>query len=80
MVAKSRSLSSLSLSTLLSQPVFSYSSSLLSTGLSEKKAISEADTKPEQNNKNALTQSAMILPEVIGLNVICVKISMKLST
>ena len=61
-VASKRSESSSNAIILASEGCFSSSISLLSFGDNEKKAISEAETKPEANNNNIAKIKAIIAP------------------
>ena len=69
MVASVRSLSSRSAMMLLSTILFSLSSSLMSCGDSEKKAISEPLAKAEQASSTTESAKAKIMPGVMPLMV-----------
>ena len=66
MVANNRSESASKLLICLSEAWFSSSMSFRSLGDKEKKAISEADTKPEANNNNTAKLIATIAPKEGG--------------
>ena len=64
MVANKHSVSSLNFLMILSDGCSSLSTSFKSLGDREKKATSEADTKPEQNNKRMANTNATSAPNV----------------